>query len=207
MTKLTTCTRAFCAMSARMRISSETLRVDRPEHRVGVHHDLVRGERDQGAAAHRIVRHEHRHLPLSLDQRLGDLLRGEHQPARRVQDDVDRLLRGRQADGTQHGLGIVDADASRHRDAEQASAFLAVDHRDHPGIALALELAEGGRALPVEAARAGELQQDDDYEQQPERRARDIREVLRPKTRGSFHRQSVKFRVSLLPVGAFVAGR
>jgi len=59
---------------------------------------------------------------------------------------------------------------------------------DHPGIALALELAERGRALPVDAARAGELQQDDDHEKQPERRAREIREVLRPKTRGSFHR-------------------
>ena len=124
------------------------------------------------------MRHEHGHLPLSLDQGLGDLLGGEHQSARRVQDDVDRLLRRRQADGTQHGLGIVDADAARHGDAQQARAFLAVDHRDHPGAALALELAERERALPVDAARAGELKEDDDREQQPERCAREIREVL-----------------------------
>ena len=154
------------------------LRVDRPENGVSVHHDLVRSERDQRAPAHRVVRHEHGHFSLSLDQRLRDLLSGENQPARRVQDDVDRLLRGRVADGAQHGLGIVDADAVRDGDAEQARAFLAVDHRDHPGIALPLELAERSRALPVDAARAGELKQDDDREQQPERGAREIREVL-----------------------------
>jgi len=34
--------------------------------------------------------------------------------------------------------------------------------------------------LPVDAARAAELQQDDDREQEPERRAREIRDVLRP---------------------------
>src|SRR4051812_37697672 len=55
------------------------LRIDRAEHRVRVHHDLVGGERDQRTAAHRIVRHEYRHLALALDQRLGDLLGGEHQ--------------------------------------------------------------------------------------------------------------------------------
>ncbi len=124
------------------------------------------------------MRHEHGHLALALDQRLRDLFRGEHQAAGRVQDDVDRLLRGGEADGAQHGLGIVDADAVRDRNAEEARAFLAVDHCDHPGIALPLELAERGRALPVDPARAGELQQDDDGEQQPERGAREIREVL-----------------------------
>jgi len=75
-------------------------------------------------------------------------------------------------------LGIVDADAARHGDAQQARAFLAMDHRDHPGAALALELAERCRALPFDPARAGELKEDDDREQQPECGAREIRKML-----------------------------
>jgi hypothetical protein len=52
------------------------LRIYRTEHRVGIHHDAVGRQRNERSSAHRIVRHEHRHLALVLSQRAGDLLRG-----------------------------------------------------------------------------------------------------------------------------------
>src|SRR5450759_3258514 len=50
------------------------LRVDRAQHRVGVHEDLVRGESHQRAARHGVVRHDHRHAPRMSLERVGDLI-------------------------------------------------------------------------------------------------------------------------------------
>jgi len=64
--------------------------VDGTEHRVREHHDLVGGERDQRAAGHRHVRHEHGDARLVTAQRARDLQGRGHLAAGRVQDDVER---------------------------------------------------------------------------------------------------------------------
>jgi hypothetical protein len=85
---------------------------------VAIHDDLVRGERDERAPRHRIVGHEHGHLRRVAAERVGDLLRRQHESARRVQDEVDWGLVGCRPDGAQHGLGVVDVDEAVDRHAE-----------------------------------------------------------------------------------------
>src|SRR5258706_3477372 len=106
-----------------------------------------------------------------------------------MQDDVDRLVGRREADGAQHRLRVVDADAGRDRHAEQAPALLAVDERDHARVALGLELAKQRRALLLHSPPAEDLRDDDEHEQQPERRAREVVDMLRPEGPAGFHRR------------------
>ena len=62
------------------------LRVDGPEHRGLVHDDPVRRQGDERAAGHRIVGNEHGDLARMRAHRVGDLLRGEHETAGRVEE-------------------------------------------------------------------------------------------------------------------------
>ncbi|MCX7623114.1 MAG: hypothetical protein N2Z82_05100 [Thermomicrobium sp.] len=89
------------------------LSIDRSQYRVLIHHDLVRSQRDQRAARHGIVRNEDRHLPAMAHQRRCDLLRGQDETTRRVDDEIDgHVVRG-QPNGPQHGLRVVDVDVAR----------------------------------------------------------------------------------------------
>ena len=133
------------------------------------------------------MRHEDGDLALVLDQRLGDLLGGEHQAAGRVQDDVDRLLGRRQANRAQHRLRVVDADARGHRHAEDAGAFLTVDHGDDARLARLLELPEERAALLVDVATAEHLDQYNEEQREPECSAREIGDVQGPGTLFFFH--------------------
>jgi SOS-response transcriptional repressor LexA len=74
----------------RRRRHSPELRIDGTENRVLAHHDLVGRERDQRPSRHRIMRDEHRDFRGVLMDRPRDLQRGEHQAARRVEDQIDR---------------------------------------------------------------------------------------------------------------------
>ena len=62
------------------------LRIDRPEHRVLAHHDLVGGERDQRSARHGVVGHEHRHLARVPRESARDLRGWQSQAAGRVEN-------------------------------------------------------------------------------------------------------------------------
>ena len=83
-----------------------------------VDEDLVGAERDQRAAAHRVVRHHGGHLPVVVGERARDLLRGQHEPARRVQDDLDVPARRRVADRPENALRVVDVDVADERESE-----------------------------------------------------------------------------------------
>ena len=85
------------------------------------------------------MRHEHGHLPLVLDERLRDLLRGEDETARRVQDEVEGLLGLGQADRAENRLRVIDRDRLADRHAEEALRVLPMDHRDDPGFPFLLE--------------------------------------------------------------------
>ena len=75
-------------------LQAAELRIDGTEHGVAVHDDLVGGQGDQRAAGHGVVRHEDGDPSAMAAQRVGDLVGGEHEPAGRVQDQVDgRVVR------------------------------------------------------------------------------------------------------------------
>jgi hypothetical protein len=60
------------------------------EHRVGGHRDLVGRDGEEGAARHRVVRDEDGDLAAVALERVRDLGGGQDEPARRVDDEVDR---------------------------------------------------------------------------------------------------------------------
>ena len=62
------------------------LGVDGPEDGVGRHDDLVGREREERAARHRVVRHEHGDLPAVALEGVRDLAGRQHEPAGRVDD-------------------------------------------------------------------------------------------------------------------------
>ena len=93
--------------------------------------DLVRCERDQRAAAHRVMRHDRCHPPVVVRQSLGDLTRREHETTGGVQDDLDRPPGLGATDCPQHALGIVDVDVPHDRKTEKRHRLLTVDQRDH----------------------------------------------------------------------------
>lgn len=75
----------FDYLDQRGRRKVAQLRIDRPEYRIGRHHDLVGGESDERTAGHGVMRHEYRGLSLVGADRAGDLQRGKHESARRMQ--------------------------------------------------------------------------------------------------------------------------
>ena len=146
------------------------LRVDRAEHGVGVHEDGVGGEGHEGAARHGVVRHQHRHLALVPLEGVGDLVRGQHQAAGGVQDEVDGHVRRRHADGPQHLLRVLDVDVAAERKAEEPDALLAVDHGDDAGAAALLEGAQ--HAAPPLVAAAAQPARQEQRQRRRERRSR-----------------------------------
>jgi hypothetical protein len=134
------------------------LGVDGPEHGRRRHHDAVGGERDQRAAAHRVVRHVHGDLPLVVGKGGGDLLGGQHQAARRVQHEIEG--------------DVVDVDEAAERDAEEREALAAVDEGDRPRAVPLLQRPQRLRALEGEQAlleQGLEAGQDEEEPQQLER--------------------------------------
>ena len=107
------------------------LGINRPERGVPVDHDLVGGERDQRPAAHRVVRHHRSDAPLVVAQRTCNLAGGEHEPARRMEHDLDRLPGRRTTDRAQDTLRVVDVDVPHQRDAEQRDRLLPMYQGDH----------------------------------------------------------------------------
>jgi len=67
---------------------------------------------------------------------------GQHETARRVQDEFQRLARRGFADGLQYVLGVVQIDVAQHRNAKQAHGLLPVDNGDNPAFALFLNFSE-----------------------------------------------------------------
>ena len=117
-----------------------------------VHDDLVGRQRDQRAARHGVVRHEHRDLRLVLADRPGDLHGREHEPARRVQDDVERHVVVRHLDCAQNILGVVDVDVAHEREAQQPHGLLPVHQQDHARAPLGFELRDLARAHRIHHA-------------------------------------------------------
>ena len=109
-----------------------------------------------------------------------------------MQDDVDRLLGWREADGAQNGFRVLDADAPAHGHAENAGALLAVDHDDDTRLARVLDAADGRATLLLEAPAAEQLRCYDEqhHEQQcePERRTSEVGDAHGPGTLLVFHR-------------------
>jgi len=116
------------------------------KYRAGRHEDFVRGHSDQGASGHGIVRDHRGHAPDPVAQRLRDLIRREDEPARRMENHVDGHVWGRQPNGSQHLLGVLNVDVAQDGKAEETHGLLPMDHRDHPRAALALDRPERAQA-------------------------------------------------------------
>ena len=71
-----------------------------------------------------------------------DLQRGQHQPTRRVQHDIERDSRISEVDGAQHFLRVVHVDIAKYRKAEEAHRLLPVHQQDDAGVPLALDLGD-----------------------------------------------------------------
>jgi hypothetical protein len=56
------------------------------------------------------MRHDGGHAPVVVGEGRGNLPRGNDHPARRVEDDLDRLAGGGLVDGTEDAFGVVDVD-------------------------------------------------------------------------------------------------
>jgi hypothetical protein len=124
------CATAFLDSSARS-CGVPELGVHGAQDRVGVHEDLVCGESDEGAPAHRIVGDHHSLLRRVIVQGVGYLGRREGYPTGGVDDDVDGSVVGCEPDGPEDGLAVVDIDVPGNGEAEEAQGLLTVDDGDH----------------------------------------------------------------------------
>src|SRR3990172_4179136 len=141
------------------------LRVERSQHRVRRHHDLIGRKREHRATRHRIVRYEYRHLRRMREQGVGNLLGSQYQTARRMQYEIYRDVGIRQLYCVQQLLGILDTDVSDQRKAEQTQGLLAMNQRDHAASPAALQLTNQTGALSLKNTLAYPgLQARDDYE-------------------------------------------
>lgn len=123
------------------------LRAERAEHRVRVHDDLVRGERDERAAAHGVVRDVHGRRATTAADRVRDLLGSERETARGVQHDVDGYVVGGEAEGAQKLLAVLDVDVAQEREAEETHRLLPVDEGDQPALVLSLPALQEAQSL------------------------------------------------------------
>jgi len=92
------------------------------------------------------------HLGRVLAESERDLLGGQHQPARRVKDQVDRNRFVRELDRAQEVLRVLNVDEPRDRETEEAHRLLAMDQPDHATAALLLEPPERPDPLGVHPA-------------------------------------------------------
>ena len=111
------------------------LRIDRAQHRMRRHHDLVGREGDERPTRHRVVRDEDRDLSFAVADGTRDLRRRQDQPAWSVEDEVDRHFGIGHHAGADHVLGVVDVDVAHKRKSEQAHRLLPVDEQDDAGLA------------------------------------------------------------------------
>jgi hypothetical protein len=111
------------------------LRIDRPESGMTVELDLVRGQRDQSASTHRVMRDHCDNAAIVVAQCPGDLARRQHESAGSVEDDLDRHSRRCLANRSEQAFGIVDVDVPRQGNAKQGDRLLAVDQGNNRGIA------------------------------------------------------------------------
>src|SRR6266540_4054085 len=149
------------------RIRAE-LWIHRADCSVLVEHDLVGREGDQRPAAHRIVRHDGRHLAVVIGERRGDLARREDKPAGRVQHDLDRSTGLCLADRPQNALRVVDVDVPHEWHSEQRDRLLPVDERDHRCAAQRREPAECPPPLREQELPLHQRLQRDEDEEEPE---------------------------------------
>ena len=103
------------------------------------HDDLVRGEGDEGAAGHRVMRDERRDGGLAPGDGLRDLQRGQRQSPRRVQDQVDGNVRVGLEDGADDLLRVLHVEEAHQVESEEAHALLAMHQQDHAASALAFD--------------------------------------------------------------------
>ncbi len=145
------------------------LGVHRAQHSVGIHHNLVRRQRNERPAGERVVRDKDRDLPLMTLQRTGNLLRRQDQAARGVQHHVYGHIRRRESDGPQNPLRVLNVNVPGDGEPQQAHRLLAVNHRDDPALALHLQGANRGLAphnqQPLLEQRDKGLQQKQEPEQ------------------------------------------
>jgi len=153
------------------------LRVDGPENGGLVHEDLVGRESDESPARHGVVGDEDGHLPGMGADGIGDLLGSEHEPARGVQEQVDRALVGGLADRTQDRLGVVDVDEAVEGNAEDAHRLLPVDHGDDARTARPLEGAKGAPPARLERPLREHRRTEEDGDQDEEADGEDGAEV------------------------------
>lgn len=141
------------------------LGIDRAKDGMIAHHDLVGGKRDKRTAGHRMMRNEDRDLAAMRLDRPGDLKRRKHEPAGRMEHDVQRRVPVRHPDRAQNVLAVLDVDVAHQRKAQKPHGFLPVHHQDHPAAAAFLEAVDHLHAPKVqELARQDGLQHRQDDE-------------------------------------------
>src|SRR5207237_10582368 len=123
-------------------------------------------------------------------------------------DDVQWPRARREADRAQHRFRIVDADGGCHRHGEKACAFLSVDHCNDARLTLLLEATEQRGAAAIYATAAKQLHEYNLEQRQPERRAREVRDVQRPgpAVRGFHSAVRLTPTLVLLAVAALAGG-
>jgi len=99
-----------------------------------VDQNLVRGEGDQGAAAHRVMWHDGDDAAIVIAQRTSDLARRKDQAAGVCRMISIVFLSGVSRMACQHALRVVDVDVSSDWNAKERHGLLAMDQRDHCGV-------------------------------------------------------------------------
>jgi hypothetical protein len=101
--------------------------------------------------------------------RLRDLQRRKHQPARRMEDEVKRHVVVRHLDGAENVFGIIDVDVAHYRKAEQPHRLLPVHEQDHARVSLTFELRDLARAHGLQHALSQHRLDRGEHEEQPKK--------------------------------------
>jgi hypothetical protein len=98
------------------------------------------------------MRHEHCNLRLVVADRTGDLDCGEHQAARRMQNDIQWHIGVRHVNGAENLFGVIDIDVAHEREPQEPHRFLPVHEQDDPRVTLSLQLRDFARAHRLQHA-------------------------------------------------------
>src|SRR2546425_1581136 len=105
-----------------------------------------------------------------LIERESDLFRGEDQPSRGVQNDVNRHILVGQLNGAEDGLRVLDVDVANQGKSQQAQSLLAMDQRDDTALALVLQEIEQAQPLRLKHALANDRLQGGNDDKDPKER-------------------------------------
>jgi hypothetical protein len=113
------------------------------------------------------VRDEDGDLAAVALERVRDLSGRQHEPARRVDDQVDRVVGVGQLDGAEDLLRVVDVDVAHERKAEEAHGLLAMHERDDARAARLLEPLQDAQPLRLQDLLPDHRLEPDEEERHP----------------------------------------